>query len=143
MLDWLVIAFGPLSVGLLVGFASCLQFAARYDIRVTEDKTRWSFRIDAPEQKQLRDIIKRIRRYYKRAEVQHNPEVVKLNAIANYFETETGAKLGRFLNLALKPITGVDFEFVKEAHSDNLSINTQGMEDLGNSALAKVMAQTD
>ena len=96
-----------------------------------------------PEQKQLKDIMKRVRRYYLRDEVQNNPMVQSFNNSADFFESRVGGIFGRRAEKAVKLFSGLDLDFLRAGHTDNLSVKKGDVENLGNAALAKVMSVTE
>lgn len=96
-----------------------------------------------PEQKQLKDIMRRVRRYYLREEVQNNPMVQSFNNSADFFESTFGGYVGRGAENIVKRLSGLDLTFVKAGHTDNLALNRGALEDMGNTALAKAMAVTE
>ena len=73
-----------------------------------------------PSQGQMRDVMRRFRRFYDRDAVDGNPAVEEFRSIAAFFETPPGALLGNALETLLRATLGVDFAFVHAASATAL-----------------------
>jgi hypothetical protein len=68
-----------------------------------------------PSQEQLRDVMRRLRRFYDRASVDGNPAVEHFRGVAAFLETRVGSVLGAILEEVFRRTAGVDFAFVRAA----------------------------
>jgi hypothetical protein len=68
-----------------------------------------------PSQEQLRDVMRRLRRFYDRRSVDGNPAVEHFRGVAAFFETNLGSLLGTILEEIFRRTVGVDFAFVRAA----------------------------
>lgn len=73
-----------------------------------------------PEQKQMADVSRRLRRFYMRPEVQDNPVVKDTNAMFERMESPVGRRVLGVARKAIKATTGIDFGFMAEASSDKV-----------------------
>jgi rubrerythrin len=70
-----------------------------------------------PGQEQMRDVIRRFRRFYDRDAVTGNPAVDQFRSIVAFAESPIGAWVGVALEEAFRRFMGVDFAFVHAASS--------------------------
>lgn len=68
-----------------------------------------------PSQEQMREVTRRLRRFYDRRTVDGNPAVEQFRAVAAFFETRLGSLVGAGLEAAFRHAAGVDFGFVRAA----------------------------
>lgn len=96
-----------------------------------------------PTNKQMESVVRRLRRFNMRPELQKNPTVKDFNEMADFFETSMGAKVGWALRRGVKVTTGIDFDFVMAAAKDRIGVN-RGDYDPKSSATAlaaEIMAE--
>jgi hypothetical protein len=68
-----------------------------------------------PTQEQMREVMRRLRRFYDWPAVDGNPAVEQFRAIAGFFESSLGALVGRAFEDGLRWASGVDLSFVRGA----------------------------
>ncbi|HWP67296.1 MAG TPA: hypothetical protein VNO26_15470 [Candidatus Limnocylindria bacterium] len=73
-----------------------------------------------PSQAQMREVMRRLRRFYDRASVAANPAVREFQAMAAFLESRAGALLGGALTALCRRLFGLDFDFVRAASSAEL-----------------------
>ena len=66
-----------------------------------------------PSQAQMRDVMRRIRRFYDRASVAANPAVREFQGLVAFLETWAGALLGGAVAALVHRLFGIDFDFVR------------------------------
>jgi hypothetical protein len=66
-----------------------------------------------PSQAQMRDVMRRIRRFYDRASVAANPAVREFQGLVAFFETWAGTFLGGAITVLARRVFGIDFDFVR------------------------------
>lgn len=66
-----------------------------------------------PTQEQMREVMRRLRRFYDRPSVDGNAAVEQFRAIATFFESTVGASIGRALEDGIRWATGIDLSFVR------------------------------
>ena len=70
-----------------------------------------------PSQDQMREVIRRFRRFYDRPAVRNNPAVTQFRSVVTFLETRVGALLGDGLEHAIRFASGIDLAFVRAASS--------------------------
>lgn len=70
-----------------------------------------------PSGAQMRDVMRRIRRFYDRANVAANPAVQEFQAWAAFLESWTGALIGGAVEDLSRRLFGIDFAFVRAGAS--------------------------
>jgi hypothetical protein len=70
-----------------------------------------------PTQKEMRDVARRLRRFYLRPENAGNPAVREFNRVAALLETRLGALVGTSLEAVIRRVSGVDLGFLRAAAS--------------------------
>jgi len=73
-----------------------------------------------PDQEKMRDVIRRLRRFYDRDVVTGNPAVEQFRSIVAFAESPIGAWVGAGLEALFRHLMGVDFAFVRAASSQAL-----------------------
>lgn len=73
-----------------------------------------------PEQNQMKEVAKRLRRFYMRPEVQANPVVRDTNKLFEHLESPLGRRLAGWGNALSKATTGIDFGFASVATKDRI-----------------------
>jgi len=68
-----------------------------------------------PSQAQMRDVMRRIRRFYDRASVAANPAVQEFHGVVAFLETWAGSLLGASVSQLSRRFFGIDFAFVRAA----------------------------
>jgi hypothetical protein len=66
-----------------------------------------------PSQAQMRDVMRRIRRFYDRASVAANPAVREFQGLVAFLETRAGALVGGAVTVLARRLFGIDFDFVR------------------------------
>jgi hypothetical protein len=70
-----------------------------------------------PSQEQMREVMRRFRRFYDRGSVNGNPAVEQFRTIASVFETPVGGWIGSALEAGIRWTSGIDFGFVRAGSS--------------------------
>jgi hypothetical protein len=73
-----------------------------------------------PTHEQMREVMRRLRRFYDRPAVDGNPAVEQFRTIVAFFETGLGSLVGRALEDGIRWASGVDLAFVR-ARGDTAS----------------------
>jgi len=73
-----------------------------------------------PSQDQMREVIRRFRRFYDRAALAGNPAVAQFRSVVAFLETTAGALLGDALERAIRFTSGIDLGFVRAASTTRL-----------------------
>ena len=73
-----------------------------------------------PDQEKMRDVIRRLRRFYDRDVVTGNPAVEQFRSIVAFAESPIGSWVGAGLEALFRHLMGVDFAFVRAASSQEL-----------------------
>ena len=74
-----------------------------------------------PSQEQMREVIRRFRRFYDQAAVAGNPAVEQFRSVVGFLEGSLGALLGWALEGVIRETSGIDLGFVHAASRENLS----------------------
>lgn len=77
-----------------------------------------------PTNKQMESVMRRLRRFNLKDEVQKNPTVKSFNEMADFFESALGGRVGWGLRKGIKLGTGINFDFVKAGAMDRIGINS-------------------
>ena len=73
-----------------------------------------------PTNYQMKEVMKRIRRFNDRPEVQKNPTVKNWHEALEFFESPAGSRVGAVAEKIIKAATGLDFSFVRAASTENI-----------------------
>lgn len=73
-----------------------------------------------PTNHQMKEVMKRLRRFNDREEVQNNPTVKNFRDTVAFFESPVGSFIGGILEKTLLLTTGIDFSFVRAASTQNI-----------------------
>ncbi len=73
-----------------------------------------------PDNHQMKEVMKRLRRFNDRPEVANNPTVKNFKETVAFFETPVGSAVGGVMEKAFKLATGIDFSFVRAASTENI-----------------------
>ncbi len=73
-----------------------------------------------PSQEQMREVIRRFRRFYDRDGVSGNPAVEQFRSVVGFLETSIGALVGGTVEQVVRSVSGIDFGFVRAAASGQL-----------------------
>lgn len=92
-----------------------------------------------PEQKQLKDVTKRLRRFYLRDEVQDNPVVKNFNYTSDMVETKAGKLVLNMVETMFDKFVGIDISFIRAGFRSNLALNQHKQIDDGEEALDRAM----
>jgi len=73
-----------------------------------------------PDNHQMKEVMKRLRRFNDRPEVANNPTVKNFKESVEFFESPVGSVIGGLMEKAFKLTTGIDFSFVRAASTENI-----------------------
>jgi hypothetical protein len=73
-----------------------------------------------PSQEQMREAIRRLRRFYDRTSTDGNPAVEQFRGVVALLESALGSLVGRGIEVFSRQVFGVDFAFVHAAASERL-----------------------
>ncbi|MCW5829765.1 MAG: hypothetical protein KIT79_10690 [Deltaproteobacteria bacterium] len=73
-----------------------------------------------PGNHQMKEVMKRLRRFNDREEVKNNPTVKNFKETVEFFESPVGSAIGTVLEKAIHLTTGIDFSFVRAASTENM-----------------------
>ncbi len=69
---------------------------------------------------QMKEVVKRLRRFTDREEVKNNPFVKNFKEAFEFFESPAGSAIGGVLEKTLLWTTGIDFSFFRAASTENI-----------------------
>ena len=73
-----------------------------------------------PEQEQMREAVRRLRRFYDRETLATNPAVAQFRSVVSFLEGRLGAPLGHAVVAAIRWWAGIDLGFVHAATTEQL-----------------------
>jgi hypothetical protein len=73
-----------------------------------------------PSQAQMRDVMRRIRRFYDRASVAANPAVREYHGMVAFLETWAGSLLAATVTELSRRLFGIDFDFVRSGSTSSV-----------------------
>lgn len=73
-----------------------------------------------PAQGEMREVMRRLRRFYDRDTVSGNPAVEQFRSVVGFLETSVGTLVGGALEQVVRSLSGIDFGFVRAASSTQL-----------------------